>query len=390
MKHIWKSALSGALGLVFSNSIPTLAQQYSPNWAKIFDAVTSEGYLDLNSKVDGPIQEDRHVTKEVVVLVNFKSPHGGAVRPIFSMTERVRVDCVHHQTVGLQHTYYDSPLGAGGELGTGSDNYDWKTPTPGQFDNAVWNAVCGAPRKPGQTDEQVAQATALNNADIGNSCGEPEISNSAITAYLNTKIGQFGGPSRRIIAIRSAPPQPNDTSDRHTRCHGTLVFAGGTTEVGLLLEDRVNGVSSWRWHSDEELAQGANSPAQKKVAAQIDDEMRKNAEQKPNETVACGVEGPQTVYTTWAVCYSVIKLVRDNEGVFKPYAGYALLKQCGQMESKVCISLVSELQALAGPAGSKSKMDLIGMCANDIERRVPGREKPQYMNTCQDLIGYFR
>ncbi len=235
----------------------------------------------------------------------------------------------------------------------------------------------------------LGDANAQTNAEIGNSCGEPEISDPAIVSALNAKIGQFGGPARRVVALRGASPLDQDTSERHTRCHGTLVFAGGGTETGLLLQDRVNGVASWRYHSDVELAQGPNSPAQKKQAAAMDDAMRKDAEETPNETVACGVEGPQTVYTTRAVCYAVIKLVRDNGTKFRPYAGYALLQECGRINSKVCIGMIAELQSLAGFVPFKPKMALTEVCADDLQRRFPGNEKPQYLNSCQDLIGYL-
>jgi hypothetical protein len=390
MKPTWSAAIVVLLSAALAIAAPTCAAEYVPQWSKIFVANEFDGYLDLKSKSDGPVQQDRPVTKEMVALVNFKNPRSGAAKPILSMTERVRFDCMKHQSVGIYHTYHDAGMGVGIELGTASDSFDWTTPKSGTFDEMLWNAVCGAPRLPGETDEQVALATARNNADIGNSCGEPETGNSAIVAYLNSKVGQFGGPAQRVRAIKGAPPQANDTSDRHTRCHGTLIFAGGTTEVGLLLQDRVNGVISWRWHSDVELAQGSNSPAQKKIAAQIDDDMRRSATAKPDEMVGCGVEGPETVYTTRAVCYAVMKLVKDNQGKLRPYAGYALLQNCGRISSGVCLGIVSEMQLLVGTAQHQSKSDLTQTCANDLGRKFPGNEPPQYMNSCRDLVGYFK
>jgi hypothetical protein len=390
MKPTWSAAIVVLLFAALAIAAPTCAAEYVPQWSKIFVTNEFDGYLDLKSKSDGPVQQDRPVTKEMIALVNFNNPRSGAAKPIISMTERVRFDCVKHQTVGIYHTYYDSGMGVGRELGTASDNFDWTTPKSGSFDEKLWYAVCGAPRLPGETDQQVSLATAKNNADIGNSCGEPETSNLAIIAYLNSKIGKFGGPTLRVMSIQGATPQANDTSDRHTRCHGTLVFLGGTTEIGLLLEDRVNGLSSWRWHSDTELAQGANSPAQKKVAAQLDDDMRKSASAKPDEMVGCGVEGPETVYTTRAVCYAVIKLVKDNVAKFKPYAGYALLQTCGRISSRVCLGIVSEMQLLTGIAEHQSKFNLTQTCANDLGRKYPGNEQPQYMNSCRDLVAYFR
>jgi hypothetical protein len=241
----------------------------------------------------------------------------------------------------------------------------------------------------------ILNAFALDNAGaqtaagIGNSCGEPEISDPAIVKALNAKIGQFGGPSRRVSAIQMAPPLEQDAAERHTRCHGTLIFADGKTETGLLLRDSINGVASWRWHSDEELAQGPASPAQRKRAAEVDDEMRRSAENTPNKMVGCGVEGPETVYTTWAVCYAVIKLVRDNQGKFRPYAGYAILQDCGRINSSVCLGIIQELQSLASVPQPRSRMALTEKCADELEKRFPGNEKPQYMNSCQDLVKYF-
>jgi hypothetical protein len=157
-----------------------------------------------------------------------------------------------------------------------------------------------------------------------------------------------------------------------------------------LLRDSINGVASWRGHSDKELAEGAASPAQKKRAAEVDNDMRRNAENTPNKMVGCGVEGPETVYTTWAVCYAVIKLVRDNQDKLRPYAGYAILQDCGRINSNVCLGIIQELQSLASVPQPRSRMALTEKCADDLEKRFPGNEKPQYMNSCQDLVGYFR
>jgi len=68
----------------------------------------------------------------------------------------------------------------------------------------------------------------------------------------------------------------------------------------------MNGVPSWRWASDQYIAE---SPAVR--AAPIYDEIRKSAEKNPNKVVVCGVEGPKTVYTTNAVCNAVISFDKD-------------------------------------------------------------------------------
>jgi hypothetical protein len=407
MLRIWTVATAICLATAFAASAPASGAPYVPAWMKIFEVGDFIGYIDTKSKRDGPIQQDHPVTNEMEALVNFRTLQIVDGKSVVSLAARVRFDCVRHQTIWIDNTFYDSNMGSGARLDAIGINHtfydssmgsgivemtrynDWASPRLGSFEEALWNAVCAAPRKPGQSDDEVALATARNNADIGNSCGEPEINDPAIVSALNAKVGQFGGPPQRIVAIHGAAPQPGDKSNRHTRCHGTLVFAGGKTEVGLLLRDQINGVSSWRWHSDEELAQGANSPAQKKVAAQVDEDMRRSAERTPNAMVGCGVEGPQTVYATWAVCYAVIKFVKDNQNKLKPDAGYALLQDCGRINSKTCLGIVAELQSLGGSARLNSKMALTEQCANDLEKRFPGNEQPQYMNSCQDLVGYF-
>ena len=227
-------------------------------------------------------------------------------------------------------------------------------------------------------------------ADSGNSCGEPETSSLAIVRALNAKIGQYGGPSQHVVAIRGAAPAPAAPGERHTRCHGTLVFDGGKTQIGLLLKDMIQGVAEWRWHSDEELAQGANSPAHQKAEAAIYDDMRRSAEKTPNETVHCGIEGPKPVYTTWAVCYAAIKFVKDNQTKLKPYAGYAILQECAGLDSRRCLAIIEEMRFIATTASLDSKMVLTEKCAADLGRRIPGNERPQYMNACQGMAEYFR
>ena len=255
--------------------------------------------------------------------------------------------------------------------------YPWVRSCP-----VPWRAVGPYAQAP-----SASMAQAQTNAGLGNSCGEPEISDPAIVRALNAKIGQFGGPSRRVSAIQTAPPLDQHTSERHTRCHGTLSFVGGGTETGLLLRDSVNGELSWRWHSDKALAEGS---AQKQGAAEIIDEMRRDAASTPNKMVGCGVEGPESIYTTSAVCYAVIRFVTDNRHKLRPYAGYAILQGCGRLSSSVCLGIIEELQSLARVPQPESKIALTEKCADDLEMRFPGNEKPQYMNSCQELINYSR
>jgi hypothetical protein len=55
-----------------------------------------------------------------------------------------------------------------------------------------------------------------SNVNAGNSCGEPETSDQKIIDELNSKIGKIGGPSGRAVALRGAPPNDWDASQRHT------------------------------------------------------------------------------------------------------------------------------------------------------------------------------
>jgi len=222
------------------------------------------------------------------------------------------------------------------------------------------------------------------------SCGEPETSDFTIVAALNAKVGQYGGPPSRVAAIRGATSTSQDASDAHTRCHSTLVFADGATETGLLLRDMIQGVASWRWHSDEDLAEGPNSAAQKRQVAKFYNDMQRDAQRAPNEVIACGIEGPQPVYTTRTVCYAAMTMYRDYRDQLQPYGAYSVLQACGQMSSNGCLVLISEVKAMAAIRPGASKMTLIERCAADLQKRSPGAEAPQYMNTCQGLTDYLK
>jgi hypothetical protein len=206
------------------------------------------------------------------------------------------------------------------------------------------------------------------------SCGEPEVSDPAVIAALNAKVGQYGGPPSRVAAIRGATSTSQDTSDAHTRCHSTLVLANGATEPGLLLQDRIQGVASWRWHSDQELSEGPASAAHQRQAAKFYDDMQRDAQRKPNETIACGLEGPQPAYTTRAVCYAAMTMYRDYQQKLKPYGAYALLQECGQMDSRSCLGMIAEVEVIANMRPGASKMTLVERCAGDLATKFPGKK----------------
>lgn len=254
----------------------------------------------------------------------------------------------------------------------------------------IYNVFADAPHYEGQQQRADCSSGADFTLNPGresqipinyNECSDPQSNTIAsIIKALNAKVDKFGGPSRRVSAIR------NLSEDAITagKCYGTLVFANGGTESGMLLQDSINGVTSWRWVSNHYLAE---SPDER--SAGIYDEMRRSAASNPNQTVACGVGAPEAVYTTNAVCYSILKFVRDYGDVLRPNAGYAILQNCGLMDSAICMEIVRELRTLAGTSRTKSKMTLTERCADDLERKFPGVEKPRYMNACRELVGYF-
>jgi hypothetical protein len=172
-------------------------------------------------------------------------------------------------------------------------------------------------------------------------------------------------------------------------CRATIVENGKRTP-GIIKLERYSGYEriSWdapgrsiSWPTGVRFNEPPNDPIE---------DMRRSAEKNPNEMVGCAVEGPKTVYTTWAVCYAVIKFFKDNQSKLKPFAGYALIQECARTNDRFCFAIIEELRTLAGKVKFESKMALIEECADDLAKKVLGNERPQYMNACQDIIdGYF-
>ena len=254
----------------------------------------------------------------------------------------------------------------------------------------IYNVFADAPGYQGQQQRADCSSGADFSLNVGregpipinyNECSDPQSGTIAdIVKALNTKVGEVGGPSRRVSTIRNL----SEDATTSGKCYGILVFANGGTEKGVLLQDSMNGVVSWRWVSNHYLAE---SPEQRSAA--MYDDMRKSAEKNPNQTVGCGVDAPETVYTTNAVCYAILKFIRDYGSELRPYAGYAILQNCARIDSAVCLGIVQELRSLAGTSRMKSKMTLTDQCADDLDRKFPGVERPRYMNACQELVGYF-
>jgi hypothetical protein len=166
-----------------------------------------------------------------------------------------------------------------------------------------------------------------------------------------------------------------------------LVYADGKTEIGLLLQDQIQGVAPWRWVSDKDLSDGS---IQRKHQAEIAEEWRKDLETSPGKMVGCGLEGPKTVYTTNTVCYAILKFFQDNQSELKPYAGYAFLQECASLDTRTCMAIIDVMRSLAATAHADSKMTLTEKRADQFQIKFSGNDRPHYMNACQDLVGYFK
>jgi hypothetical protein len=158
----------------------------------------------------------------------------------------------------------------------------------------------------------------------------------------------------------------------------------GRTEIGLLTESDVNGVVSWWWASAEDLTPAARK---RRTEAAVE-ETERGAENEPDKVTGCAIEGPESVFTTRAVCAALIRFVSDNGNKLRPYAGYAILQACGHLSSSSCLAIIKELQSLASTPQTRGA--LTERCVDDLGMLFPGSEKPQYMNSCEELMNYFR
>jgi hypothetical protein len=201
-------------------------------------------------------------------------------------------------------------------------------------------------------------------------------------AYLTHHIRDISSPDLELRDVASVNSRT---------CRATVVENGKRTP-GIIKLERYSGYERITWANDAggriiswPTGVRFNEPPNDPI-----EDIHRRAEKNPNEMVGCAVEGPKQIFTTYAVCYAVIKFVRDNSSKLKPYAGYALIQECSRTNSRVCYAIIDELRNLAAKVQFESKMALIEKCADDLAKKFSGKEKPQYMNTCQDIIdGYF-
>lgn len=220
-----------------------------------------------------------------------------------------------------------------------------------------------------------------------NGCIPSETSDPRILPMLNANIGSLGGPKKRIKKIGAATPLPGEPFQAG-RCQGTAVFIDGTSEEGLLLKDMVNGVPLWRWMSDRDLR--PNSLARRRAQQSVYDSMRRDADANTGKIVHCGIEGPQSVYVANRVCYATISMFGDISASLKPYAGYNFLRECSELNTAQCMTLIAEMRFIASRAANTGRTAVLEQCASDLSRRSPGSEIHQYMNICGAMIRYFK
>jgi hypothetical protein len=203
-------------------------------------------------------------------------------------------------------------------------------------------------------------------------------------SYLKNKLREISGsPDLELQDVAAV--------DSRT-CRVTVVENGRRTPGKLKLE-RYSGYERISWDNDAG-GRSISWPTGVRFNEPPTDPMediRRSAEKNPNKMVGCGVQGPKQVYTTYDVCYAVMKLSREIHNPTKPYAGYHLLQVCGSLSRPTCLAMIAELRKLHSNENSKSTMALTEECAGDLQSNssASGEEKARYMNTCQDLVKAF-
>jgi hypothetical protein len=82
---------------------------------------------------------------------------------------------------------------------------------PSGYEYGTWN-----PSDPMDGGFRLHPLSTVAKEDTGNDCREPETSSQAIISSLNAKVGQFGGPSQRVVAIQGAASQSDDGEPGYT------------------------------------------------------------------------------------------------------------------------------------------------------------------------------
>lgn len=201
-------------------------------------------------------------------------------------------------------------------------------------------------------------------------CQRPEAQRGLISA-LNGRASQSGGPSDSITSAEGLTTIPNGAIDGPTlTCRGTLQTAGGPIGPGVVvLKLADNGsrsaivVKDATWEADadrerreaqerkERARQVAEAPARE---AKMTADMRASALSEPNKTVHCGINRSH-FWTTNAVCFA----------------------------------LIEEAKYVSSKFGKASRDEILHECARNIARRLPGKDRPTYLNACEELIASY-
>jgi hypothetical protein len=189
--------------------------------------------------------------------------------------------------------------------------------------NAIW-----------ETDAQIA------------ACGEPESNFPAIIESLNTKVGNLGGPPRRVTAIRQLAVGVSKT------CHATLVFADGTAEIGTLGRNQINQKYDWNWASDKDIASGEVARRAAADGERQFKDMLAGMRANPSKTTECWTGGSRSWMTNDA-CAALMEAVHD-------------------------INLLIRKD-------SETRATILEKCASKMERTLPGRGEPMHRNACESL-----
>jgi hypothetical protein len=151
-------------------------------------------------------------------------------------------------------------------------------------------------------------------------------------------------------------------------CRGNMRTAGGmigpgTVVVRLADNSSLNVIlvqdATWESDADRERREAMERKERAKRIAEAParetkmiDEMHASAQSAPSKTVHCGIGGSQ-FWTTNAVCFA----------------------------------LIDEARMVTGKVGRDSRFDIIHQCASDIARKLPGKDRPTYLNACEQLLG---
>jgi hypothetical protein len=202
-------------------------------------------------------------------------------------------------------------------------------------------------------------------------CQRAETRRDIINA-LNGRVGQPDGPSAPVISADGLVTVPNGAINGPTlTCQGTMQTESGTIGPGVAVlrlagDSRPNAIfvkdASWETDADREQREILARRARAKRFAQAPareakmmEEMRTSAQSNPDKTVHCGISS-SSFWTTNAICF-------------------ALIDEAHRANRKV---------------GKASRVDILHECASDLARKLPGKDQPAYLNSCEQLLSALR